>query len=184
MKEIIIEPREVREAANQFRELIRKAAKSYIKKEMSFPGGGSSNGTEYTIEGTFGKLLVNIPDKPWNERLPHLFVLNPKTKIYTSDLEINVYLGLNRFVSGCYVKFDEEISICHRGRFTIYKSPISKRKAFEYFEKRVITIEDGEKISEVIEIAKLSSPNLINQLAQFVKEVLLFKEHIKEVNES
>jgi hypothetical protein len=180
MKELIYEPKEVQSAVNQFRRLIIAASETPEKKEMNFPGGGNSMGIEYKIDLKPDPLIINIPEKPWNGRYPHLFVLNPGKGNYTSDLEINIYLGLNRAVSGCFVKSEKDISICHRGRFTIFKRAISKSTALSHFENKVITIDDGGKTSEVIEIVNLSSPDMTTQLAKFVKEVINFKKKIKD----
>ena len=120
-----------------------------------------------------------IPDNDWGGRIPLLFTLNPKTSSFTSDVEINMPLGLNRSVGGCFVKDNGALLICNRGRFTSFKSSIPKQTSLEFFKDSIIAVEDYDKSSEMIFIANLQSKDLVEQIASFVNQVKCLKGGIK-----
>ncbi|HPT71564.1 MAG TPA: hypothetical protein PLE74_04725 [Candidatus Cloacimonadota bacterium] len=179
MKTVLIEPQDIRRAINEFKDQITKGAVSTKRKETHFPGGAHTVGTEYTLTCSLGKLFVMIPDRDWGERIPLLFTLNPKTSNFTSDAEINIPLGLNRRVGGCIVEEDSAKFICNRGRFTSFKSSIPKQASLEFFKNSIISVVDGDKDANLICIADLSSPNLVEEIASFVNELKVLKGGMK-----
>jgi hypothetical protein len=119
-----------------------------------------------------------IPDD-WGERIPLLFTLNPKLSNFTSDVEINIPLGLNRSVGGCFVKEGEEILICNRGKFTSFKSSIPYKVSLEFFKDSLISVDDAGKDANVIQISELNSSSLVDEIAIFIKELKKLKFKIK-----
>ena len=179
MKTILTELRDIRSAVNQFKDRIIKSATSEKKTEKNFSGGASTIGIEYSIPCQKDTLYVMIPDKERNEKVPLLFTVNPSITSLSSDVEINLSLGLDRSVSGCFVKDGKNLLICNRGRFTSFKSTISRKITLKYFKDSIITVDDFNEQSEVIYIANLSSPTVIGEIIAFVKKVKRLKFIIK-----
>lgn len=179
MKTILTEPQDIRSAVNQFKDQIIKSSTSNKKTQKNFSEGASTIGIEYSIPCQQDILYVMIPDKEWKERVRLLFTLNPRTTNFTSDVEINLPLGLDRSISGCFVKDGDDMLICNRGRFTSFKSTISMKITLKYFKDSVIAVDDFDKQSEVIYIANLSSLTLIEEIIAFVKKVKQLKFKIK-----
>ena len=71
---------------------------------MDFPGGSYSDCIEYAINCDEGLLYSMLPEADWKERVPFLFSLDPQVKNFTSDVEINLPLVLNRSVTGCLIR--------------------------------------------------------------------------------
>jgi len=180
MDYILFEPDEIIETNRWFRSSVISNSIDNRRVTRHFAGGDSSAGFEYTLNCKNGKFMVMFPDKElWNERIPNLFSLNPKGSDYTSDVEINIPLGLDRSVGGCYVKSGDAILICNRGKFTSYKSSIQKEISLNHFKDSIIHVQDGDRESDVIMIANLTNPDFIDQLALFTKELKKLKFKIK-----
>ena len=180
MDYILLEPDEIVETNRWFRNSVMSNSIESRKVTRHFAGGDSSGGIEYTLNCQYGKFMVMFPDKErWNERIPNLFSLNPKGSDYTSDVEINIPVGLNRSVGGCFVKNTDEILICNRGVFTSYKSSIRKEISLQHFKDSIIHVQDGDRESDIIMIANLTESDFIDQLALFTKELKKLKFKIK-----
>ena len=182
MKKVLIEEREIKDAIKLFRKKIQTELSGPIERDFAFPGGGTTKGKEYHAPTKYGKLTVSFPnDYSWNNnRIPHLLNLNPPNGKHSPDVELNIALKLNRNISGCFVKKDNELWVCSRGQFTSYKSAIKKVDAFSHFQKWIITVEDDKKESDIIPIAALSYPSVGDQLANFVNQVKILKQNHKE----
>ena len=105
--------------------------------------------------------------------------MNPSTTNLSSDVEINLPLGLDRTVSGCFVKNGKNLLICNRGRFTSFKSSIPPKIKLDYFKDSIISVDDFDQQSEVIYIANLCSPKRIEEIIAFVKKVKHLKFKVK-----
>jgi hypothetical protein len=170
MKTLITDPLEIRRAANQLRGQLEKLGAFIREREIKFPGGMYSDCVEHLLNCSQGKLYAMFTED-WGERIPFLFSLNPRTKDFTSDVEINFPLGLDRRVNGCFVKEGDKISICHRGRFTKSTSSIPKIVALHYFKESLIPIDDAGKDAQVILISSLGSTNLTDEIVNFLINV-------------
>ena len=177
-----MEEREIRGAIELFRNKIQNEFSSPTERDFAFPGGDTAKGKQYHTQTKYGKLTVTFPDEySWNSnRIPHLLNLNPSEGIQSPDVELNFPLKKNRYISGCFVKKDNELWICSRGKFTSYKSAIKKEDVFSHFQKWLITVVDDEKENDIIPIASLSFPSISEQLANFVNQVKIFKNNFKE----
>jgi hypothetical protein len=179
MKTTLTEPKDIRNAINQFKDQIIKSATSQKKTEKNFHEGTSIVGIEYSIPCHTDTLYVMIPDKERNERVLLFFTVNPSTTNLSPDVEINLPLGLDRTVSGCLVKDGKNLLVCNRGRFTSFKSVIPMKITMEYFKDSIIAVNDFDKQSEVIFIANLSSPRLLEEIIALVKKVKHLKFKVK-----
>ena len=184
MKKVLIEETEIKGAIELFRKKIQKEFSGPIERDFAFPGGGTTKGNEYHTQTKYGKLTISFPnDYLWNSnRIPHLLNLDPSDGKHSPDVELNIALGLNRNISGCFVRKDNDLWVCSRGKFTSYKSAIKKVKAFSHFQKWLITVEDDKKENEIIPIAALSFPSISEQLSNFVYQVKILKNNYKENN--
>jgi hypothetical protein len=178
MKTIIIDPQENRRVANLLKSQLERISVGKRERDVDFPGGSYSKCAEYLLPCSEGKLYAMIPGD-WGERIPLLFTLNPKIANFTSDVEINIPLGLNRSVGGCFVNDSEEILICNRGRFTSFKSSIPYKVSLEFFKEQLISVNDAGKDANVIYITNLSSPSLVDEISIFVKRLKKLKFRIK-----
>ena len=185
MKEILIEPQRIRDAINQFRNIITKSAIETKRAPRTFRGGGYTVGVEYTLESSLGKFLVLLPDEDrWSEGVvPHLFNLKPKGNNYTTDVELNIPMGLDRSVGGCYIIDDKNLFIGNRGIFTVINSRVKKQVVMKCFEDLVVRVQDYDKESEIIEIASLSDDDCIEKLAKFTHRIKKLKFKIKIENQ-
>ncbi|MEI6887642.1 MAG: hypothetical protein ACOYM0_05740 [Bacteroidales bacterium] len=179
MKTILTEPKDIRNAVNQFKDQIIKSATSQNKSKKNFHVGTSVLGIEYAIICHTDNLHVMIPDKERDERALLLFTLNPSTTNLSSDVEITLPLALNRSISGCFVKDGKNLLVCNRGRFTSFKSVIPSKITLDYFKDSIIAVNDFDRQSEVICIANLCSPNLFEEIIAFVKKVKHLKFKVK-----
>jgi len=179
MKTILTEPKDIRSAIDQFKNKIIKSAISEKRTEKNFQEGASISGVEYCIPCHTDTLYVMIPDKERNEKVLLFFAVNPSTTNLSSDVEINLPLGLNRSVSGCVVKDGKNFLICNRGRFTSFKSTTPAKITLDYFKDSIITVEDFDQQFEVIYIANISSPKVIEEIIAFVKKVKHLKFKVK-----
>ncbi len=179
MAQVIEQERSIQTAIRKFRKLIEDNSYEHQVLEWAFPNGEKDNLTTYKLKTSYGILGVGIPDRQWNNRTPHLFTLSMDASVISPDVEINIPLTLNRNVSGVYVKNGKDIWLCSRGDFTAYRGKIKRDITFSYFDKWLIDITDGEKSAKVIPIAALTSPNIANQIANFVASVNELKERYK-----
>jgi hypothetical protein len=179
MKTILTEPKDIRNAIDQFKDQIIKFATSQKKTEKNFQEGASIIGVEYCIPCHADTLYVMIPDKERNEKVPLSFTVNPSIASLASDVEINLPIGLNRSVSGCFVKDGKNLLICTRGRLTSFKSSIPTKITLNYFKDSIIAVEDFDQQFEVIYIANLNSPKVIEEIIAFVKKVKHLKFKVK-----
>jgi len=181
MRYVMRDEKEIKLAVDKLRNKIKEEFREIKKNaKLIFPGGGETIGTIYSTETSYGKLFIMIPNqKLWNNRVPHLVNLNSINK-KSPDVEINIPLKLDRRVSTCVVKDVNDFLICSRGKLTVYKSAIPKNLTMNYFNKWIIDVYDGDKKIELIPIAALSSPNLSELIAQYVKQVQSIKQEFKK----
>lgn len=178
MKSVITQQGELISSISAFKTKIQKISASSSKREWAFPNGEKNTCETFVVKTNLGTLLVGFPKK-WNSRQAHLLSLNNRGPALSPDVEINIPNGLNRNVSGVYVKDGKEILICHRGRFTAYRGSIQKDYSLGFFKKWLVTVDDNHKTNELITVASLSSPSLVDDLALFVNTVSEMKDQFK-----
>ena len=181
MKAVLTNKNEITFAVQLLRQKIRSEFSETKNLEFGFPGGGKAFGTEYSAITSHGRLTIMIPDeKLWNQRIPHLVNLNPSDKKHAPDVELNIPLKLDRNVSACCVQDGSDILICSRGKFTVFKAAVSKHLAMGFFREWLTPAQDGDRETTLIPIAALSSPELSEQIAEFVSQVKLLKSKFRE----
>lgn len=176
MKFIVTNKKDIASSVAIFKKKISALSETPEKREWTFPNGTKDIFLTYAITTNLGELSVAIPKRTESGQ-NHYFALGDKL---TPAVEVNIPMGLNRKVSGAYVKHGKQILICHRGRFTAYRGPIRKEISFAYFEKWLVTVEDNDKQSSLITITSLESSSLANDIAEFVSAVSDMKAQIKD----
>ena len=179
MAKIIEQEKSIRSAIQKFRKIIKDASFESEQLQWAFPNGAKDNLETYKLNTRHGTLGVGITKGQWNTRVPHLFTLSLDASTISPDVEINIPLSLNRRVSGVYVKKGKDIWLCSRGMFTAYRGKIKRELAFSHFDKWLLDVDDGNKISSIIPVAALTSPDIANQIAEFVLSVNELKEKYK-----
>ena len=179
MAQIIDQETSIRSAIQKFREIIGDASFENEILQWAFPNGEKANLETYKLNTRHGTLGVGIPKDQWNTRVPHLFTLSLDASTISPDVEINIPLTLDRRVSGVYVKNSSDIWLCSRGMFTAYRGKIKRELTFAHFDKWLLDVEDADKITSIIPIAALTSPDIANQIANFVLSVNDLKEKYK-----
>ena len=178
MKSVITNKKELASSILEFQTRIDSLAKASASKEWAFPNGEKAKCITYSVPTELGELLVAIPKK-WKGRQAHLFVLNHPGGVLAPDVEINIPDGLDRKVSGAYVKDGKRMLICHRGGFTAYRGKIPKEVSIGYFEKWLISVTDDDRYASLISVASLESKSLANDIAEFVSAVSEMKAQFK-----
>ncbi len=179
MAQIIEHEKSVRSAIRKFRRIIKDASFAKEVIQWVFPNGAKDNLETYKLNTRHGTLGVGIPKGQWNTRVPHLFTLSLDSSIVSPDVEINIPLSLDRRISGVYVKTGSDIWLCSRGMFTSYRGKIKRDLTFSYFYKWLLDVKDGDKTALIIPVAALTSPDIANQIAEFVLSVNELKEKYK-----
>ncbi len=182
MAQIIEQEKSIQTAIRKFRKLIKDTSFENEKLQWAFPNGEKVYLNTYKLETSHGVLGVGIPEHQWNNRVPHLFTLSLEASVISPDVEINIPLTLDRKVSGVYVKNEKDIWLCSRGAFTAYRGKIKKDITFSYFNKWLLDVKDGDKLSSIIPIAALTSPDISNQIANFVSSVNDLKQKYKNTD--
>jgi hypothetical protein len=138
--------------------------------------GGTDQGVEYQKKTRQGILAINLRENPDNGRIVHGFKLNPPDKPHAVDVEFNIPLQFNRRASGCFAEDGSNILMCNRGKFT----PKTKRnEALKFFKDHLISVQDGDKETQLIRIASISSPSFAEDIAEFTKRVKVLKSTFK-----
>jgi hypothetical protein len=158
---------------------LAKAAREKKKREWTFPNGERAKFETFSFSTTEGTLLVGIHER-WNNRVPHLFCLEREGRALSPDVELNIPLGLDRSVSGAYLRNKKDVWLCTRGSFTSFRGKIKRDVTFDFFDKWLVDVSDDGKDASVIPVASVSSPTMIDDLAQFVQAVISLKEDIKQ----
>ncbi|CAK8721267.1 MAG: hypothetical protein D3921_04470 [Candidatus Electrothrix sp. AW1] len=179
MAQIIEQETNIRSAIQKFRKIIKEASFENEVLQWAFPNGEKANLGTYKLNTRYGTLGVGIPKEQWNTRVPHLFTLSLNASTISPDVEINIPLTLDRRVSGVYVKKGADIWLCSRGMFTAYRGKIKRELTFAHFDKWLLDVDDAEKTAYIIPIAALTSPDIANQIANFVLSVNELKEKYK-----
>ncbi|MEO0083250.1 MAG: hypothetical protein ABIK33_02520 [candidate division WOR-3 bacterium] len=113
-------------------------------------------------------------------RYGHMFGIGePKKTNNSITCEINFLVkGIDRRIGGAFAEDDiGNVYLVHRGKIGGGKKGIGKKLFFEkYPKKNLVTVTDGDKKSKVALIGKLNSPNLVNQIAQFIHKVESIKK--------
>jgi hypothetical protein len=167
MKHVIIDENEISSSVAMFKKRMAAVARSERDMEWAFPSGWKGFISTFFIDTDMGELLVAVPKK-WEERQAHLFALNHTGAILTPDAEINIPDGLNRRVSGTYVRDADRVLICHRGGFNAFRGRIPKDICMGYFEKWLVPVNDEGRETSLISVAMLDSKSLTNEIAEFV----------------
>lgn len=179
MAQIIEQEQSIQDAIQKFRKLIKDASFENEVLQWVFPNGEKADIETYKLNTSHGTLGVGIPEHQWSNRVPHLFTLSLEASVISPDVEINIPLTLNRRVSGVYVRKENDIWLCSRGMFTAYRGRIKRELTFSYFDKWLLDVDDGDKIASIIPVAALTSPDISNQIANFVLSVNDLKEKHK-----
>ena len=180
MAQVIEQEKSIRRAIKNFRKIIKDASFESEVLQWAFPNGVKADLETYKLNTRHGTLGVGIPKSQWNTRVPHLFTLSLDATTISPDVEINIPLSLARNVSGVYVKNGNDIWLCSRGMFTAYRGKIKREITFSYFNKWLLTVKDADRTASIIPIAALSSPDIANQIANFVISVNKLKERYKK----
>jgi len=173
---------EIKKSISMFRSLLAKAAEGRKLMEWTFPDGERGSFSTFTLGTTEGTLLVGIPDR-WGNRVPHLFYIKREGRALSPDVELNIPLGHDRSVSGAYLRNSKDIWLCHRGTFTSFRGRVPRQIAFQYFNKWLVEAYDENTLIQIIPIAALSSPTIVEDIAQFVQAVISLKTSYKESGE-
>jgi len=181
MKSVITNRKELSSSVIVFQKRIASLADRMQSMEWAFPNGEKVRCATYSVSTDLGQLLVAVPNK-WKGRQAHLFALNHDSGALAPDVEINIPDGLDRKVSGAYVKSGKNVLICHRGVFTAYRGRIPKEISLAYFEKWLVAVEDDDREARLISVASLESNSFANDIAEFVSAVAEMKEQFKSDN--
>lgn len=173
--QVLVGPNEITFAIKSFRKMIKEKFKGPLISHRTFPQGERVKVEEYWADTKYGKLAIALPLEDWDNRVPHLITLG-SSDATAPDVELNIPLGLDRRVSGVYVKINEDIWLCSRGSFTSYRSAIKKDLALSHFTKWLITVQDVDRDTDVIPIGAISSPYIVNQILEFVQHVKKLKQ--------
>lgn len=180
MAQVIEQEKRIRSAIQKFRKIIKDASFENEVLQWAFPNGKKDDLDTYKLKTRHGTLGVGIPKGQWNTRVPHLFTLSLDASTISPDVEVNIPLMLDRKVSGVYVENGKDIWLCSRGMFTAYRGKIKRELSFSYFDKWLLDVNDADKTAPIIPIAALTSPNIANQIANFVISVNDLKERYKK----
>jgi hypothetical protein len=180
MRKILTKDTEIKKSISIFRSILAKTAIEKKKREWTFPNGERDTFETFSLNTTEGTLLVGIHDR-WNNRVPHLFCLEREGRALSPDVELNIPLGLDRSVSGAYLRDTKDVWLCTRGSFTSFRGKIKREVAFKHFDKWLVDVLDDGKAALVIPVASVSSPTMVEDLAQFVQAVISLKEDLKMV---
>ncbi len=161
-----------------FRSILAKTAEEKKRRQWTFPNGDKFVFETFSLKTTEGILLVGIADK-WRNRVPHLFCLEREGRALSPDVEINIPLGIDRSVSGVYIRDGKDIWLCTRGSFTSFRGKIKREVAFKHFDKWLVEVLDDGKSGHVIPVASISSPTIFEDIAQFVQALISLKEAFK-----
>ncbi len=174
MREILTQITEIKKSISMFRLILAKTAEEKKRREWTFPSNPPEILETFSLNTTEGPLLVGIADK-WKTRIPHAFCLEREGRKLSPDVEINIPLGLDRRVSGAYLRDGKDIWLCTRGSFTSFRGSIPREVAFKHFDKWLVDVSDNAKAVRVIPIASVSSPTMVEDIAQFVRAVISLK---------
>lgn len=180
MAQIIEQEKSVRSAIQKFRKIIKDASFDNEVLQWAFPNGAKDDLETYKLNTRHGTLGVGIPKGQWNTRVPHLFTLSLDASTISPDVEMNIPLSLDRKVSGVYVRNGKDIWLCSRGMFTAYRGKIKRELTFSHFDKWLLDVDDADKTASIIPVAALTSPDIANQIANFVLSVNDLKEKYKK----
>lgn len=178
MREILTKDTEIKKSISKFRSILANKATERKKREWTFPNGERDKFQTFSLLTTEGTLFVGIHDR-WNNRVPHLFCLEREGRALSPDVELNIPLGIDRSVSGVYLRDTKDVWLCTRGGFTSFRGKIKREVAFKHFEKWLVDVSDDGKYARVIPVASLSSPTMVEDIAQFVQAVISLKEDLK-----
>ena len=179
MLRVVEQTSEILKAVEEFRKLVRNSSVERGVKTWLFPEHGKYSICTFKLETSQGGLAVGLPEEPLDGRFLHLFTRAINSEPLSPQVEINIPSGTNQRVSGIYVKDgNNNFLLCTRGKFHHLKM----ETALSHFSNRQIEVHDSKGLSKVIVIGKLGAPGFIEDIADFVNNVVaLKKEHGKKM---
>lgn len=166
---------DLRQISAHNRKLTRRLTKAFIHsetREITYPSGHMSGKIFFEHDSGF-RVRGWSPCKKWPDKHMNFLVMGEPSS--TDWLEITVQLNFpaeeyNRNLAGAFVKDEDgEVFLAHRGKLTKGMGALKKNLVLERFPN-CITAKDGNQTNQLILIAGLGSPDMIDRLFEFAVE--------------
>lgn len=182
MLQVLDKASDLLEAHRRIREAFKASGAQGMIRNVGFPGGNMDVKIQWAKQlGIWHASLVFPGDRLWNG-----FGTTPPQgkKSLSLVCEINFPThGIDRRVGGVVVSNGRgELILGHRGKIGGGKVGVSKTAFWELFEGKRLTVQDGDRESEIAVVADFGSPRFLKQLRAFVFDVQEIREAAAEAN--
>lgn len=150
-----------------------------IERNVGDPGGNVDAKVTWHAEAGIWSLLDA-------EYLPTRFwcccgVQNPnEVKSLDIAVEINQRReGTDLLVGGAFARDgDRRVHLCHNGKIGGGKRRVGRTAFFEHYGGELKKMTYGSKIADVVDLGFISSPELIESLGRFAREIVRIKKKV------
>jgi hypothetical protein len=140
--------------------------------KIRFPAGDDL-GAVASVRKVIGdsELAIAMPRKAWHERQPFLLKVNPQPTHVAPDVELNLPLVSTRRIQTCFVRNRGSLILCHRGKFTVFKSSLGPTIGRRKFRARLVVAQERNEEVQLIKVAVIPSPSFPAALLDFARKV-------------
>ena len=173
--------RELHDAVEGFRRRIARELALCGAGTFRNPDGLQRTGKNYQVETSYGMLSIivaSIDEHP--TKYIHAVTLDGKHYL-GRPLRLNISKQVDGSgQAGTVIVTDGSagpLYICNTGRLTIQKRPLPRDEVLNYFDGfgSLVDVSNGPRRFQAVTIAQLTSDNLFEDIARFVKRVIDFK---------
>lgn len=165
--------------------LISEAFKTHgavtLRRNVGFPGGNMDINIQWAEDlGIWHAPGIFRGDRLWNG----FGTMSPenRSKSLSIACEINFpWAGINRRFGGVLISDGEGRWILgHRGKIGGGKKGVSKKRFWNCYQGKRLTVSDGDREAEIALVADYQSPRFLRQLHWFVLEVERIRASVKQ----
>lgn len=176
---ILNEEKNIREAQLAFeKSIVSKSEK--VDTKIGFPSGQLHASVFWLRRADLWAYFGFPPfEKQSQRRYWNIFGFGKPEAVANIVCEINFPVrGIDRRVGGGFVEAGG-LYVLHRGIFNAYRGRIANDFIYKNFRGRWVTVNDGDRNSNLLMIGKLSDQDFIDNLRHFVEETFRVKNAFK-----
>ena len=179
---ILSDEREIGRAQQEFERIVNLADAILVQTSIGQPSGHLDTAVHW-IPGIDIWAYFGFPphEKSPGERYWNVFGLGKPGALVSIACEINPPMrGIDRRPAGAFGESSTgHLWVIHRGVFNAFRGRIPRDFTRHNFNGTWIFVNDGDEVSEVLQVGDLSDTNFVRDLRAFVIEASRLKEVFK-----
>ena len=181
---ILADKMAIKSSQQAFKDAVSTVATEEILTRIGFQGGYHDARVYWVASAGLWAYFGLPPDEKSPGRYWNAFGLSKPGTAVSITCEINPPVhGTYRRTAGAFGRSGAELYLLHRGHFTA-GGAIPKAFTRDYFDGKWISVDDGDRCSDLLRVGRLPDPSFVYDLRDFVKAVMKLKEIYKKTRKS